>query len=464
MLPARWIAATALVAAGACCAQALPPGVEAALARAKLPREALVAYVADVDAPNAPRLAYRVDVPVNPASVAKLTTTFAALELLGPAYTWTTPVYADGPIEQGTLQGNLYIEGRGDPKLVSERLWLLLRRVQGLGIRRVAGDIVLDHSAFEVPPQDPGAFDGEPLRPYNASPDALLVNFKSVLMTFTPAATQARVHVEPPLAGVQFPSDVAMARSGCGDWRGGLRADFSNPARVRFAGSYGAACGERQWPVAYVQPAAFAARAVAGMWQQLGGSVGGQVRDGRVPQGLAPAFEFDSPALSEVIREINKYSNNVMAQQVFLTLALQRGRPATFEAAREVVRGWWRDRIGGEPPALQNGSGLARDERISAAQLARLLHAAWRSPLMPELAASLPLAGVDGTLRRGRTPSGQGIAHLKTGSLRDVNGVAGFVEGTNGRRYVLVAIANHPDAAAAQGAIDALIAWTAQGE
>jgi D-alanyl-D-alanine carboxypeptidase/D-alanyl-D-alanine-endopeptidase (penicillin-binding protein 4) len=208
----------------------------------------------------------------------------------------------------------------------------------------------------------------------------------------------------------------------------------------------------------------FASRAIAGMWQHIGGTVKGQVRDGRVPASLQPAFDFASPPLAEVIRDMNKFSNNVMAQQLFLTMGLQRGTPATFDNAREVLRAWWRDRIGGEPPAIQNGSGLARDERISAAQLARLLHAAWASPLMPEIVASLPLAGVDGTLRRGRTPSGQGIAHLKTGSLRDVQGVAGYVEGAKGGRYVLVAIVNHPDAAAAQAAIDALVAWAAQGE
>jgi D-alanyl-D-alanine carboxypeptidase/D-alanyl-D-alanine-endopeptidase (penicillin-binding protein 4) len=463
MLLRRWIAPAALVLAGACNAQALPATVEAALAKAKLPRDALTAYVAEADGKSPPRVAHRIDAPMNPASIAKLATTFAALELLGPAYTWTTSVYADGVIENGTLKGNLYIEGRGDPKLVTERLWLLMRRVQGLGIRTIAGDIVLDHTMFEVPPQDPGAFDGEPLRPYNASPDALLINYKSVLMTFTPAGARALVEVEPPLAGVQFPAEVPT-RPGCGDWRPALRADFSNPTRVRFAGSYGANCGERYWPIAYVQPAAYAARAVGGMWQQLGGTVKGQVRDGKVPAGAQPAFEFASPPLAEVIRDINKYSNNVMAQQVFLTMALQRGTPATFDAAREVLDAWWIDRIGGEPPAFHNGSGLARDERISAAQLARLLHAAWSSPLMPELVASLPFAGVDGTLRRGRTPSGQGIAHLKTGSLRDVNGVAGYVDAANGKRYVLVAIVNDPNAAAAQSAIDALVAWTAQGE
>jgi D-alanyl-D-alanine carboxypeptidase/D-alanyl-D-alanine-endopeptidase (penicillin-binding protein 4) len=415
--------------------------------------------VVDAEGKSPPRLSYGADVAVNPASIAKLTTTFAALEMLGPAYTWKTPVYVDGPIERGVLQGNLYVRGQGDPKLVSERLWLLMRRIQGLGIHTIAGDIVLDHSAFEVPPQDPGAFDGEPLRPYNASPDALLINFKSVLMTFTPAGSRALVEVEPPLAGVKFPDDVPIAKNGCGDWRSALRADFANPARVRFAGTYGAGCGEQRWPVAYVDPASYAARAVAGMWQQLGGRLKGAVRDGRVPSGLVPAFEMSSPPLSEVIRDINKFSNNVMAQQVFLTMGLQRSNPATFDAARQAVNAWWRERIGGEPPAIHNGSGLARDERITAAQLARLLQVAWASPLMPEFLSSLPMAGVDGTLRRMPVAS----AHLKTGSLRDAHGVAGYVDGANGKRWVVVAIANHPDAAAVQGAIDALVAWTAQG-
>jgi D-alanyl-D-alanine carboxypeptidase/D-alanyl-D-alanine-endopeptidase (penicillin-binding protein 4) len=456
-----WMAPAALVIACACHAQALPPTVEAALAHAKLPRDALAAVVVDAGGKSPPRLSFRADAAINPASIAKLTTTFAALELLGPAYTWKTPVFVDGPIVNGTLQGNLYIKGQGDPKLVAERLWLLLRRVQGLGIRTIAGDIVLDHGAFDAPPQDPGAFDGEPLRPYNASPDALLVNFKSVLMTFTPAGSRALLEVEPPLAGVQFPADVAIGHNGCGDWRSVLRVDFTSAARVRFAGSYGAACGERQWPVAYVDPASYAARAVAGMWQQLGGVVKGQVRDGSVPSGLLPTFEASSPPLAEVIRDINKFSNNVMAQQVFLTIGLQRATPATFDAARRAVSDWWRERIGGEPPAMHNGSGLARDERITAAQLARLLQAAWASPFMPEFMSSLPLGGIDGTLRRF---SGRSGAHLKTGSLRDVQGVAGYVEGADGKRWVLVAIANHPDAAAVQEAIDALIAWAAQGE
>ena len=186
----RHACAALLLAAGAATGQGLPAEVEAALARAKLPRDAVVMLVAPAGG-GAPRVAHRIDAPVNPASVAKLTTTFAALELLGPTYTWNTTVAFDGPVRDGVLQGNLYLKGQGDPKLVIERLWMLLRRVQGLGVRSISGDIVLDRSAFEVPPVDPGAFDGEPLRPYNAVPDALLINFKAVVLNFTPETGQA---------------------------------------------------------------------------------------------------------------------------------------------------------------------------------------------------------------------------------------------------------------------------------
>jgi serine-type D-Ala-D-Ala carboxypeptidase/endopeptidase (penicillin-binding protein 4) len=464
-LPLRLVAVLVLsLTAAFAAAQGLPAEVEAALARAKLPRDALSVLVVDAEGMAAPRASHRAGVAVNPASVAKLVTTYAALEQLGPAFTWSTPVYVDGAVQGGTLTGNVYIQGQGDPKLVVERLWLLLRRLQGLGILQIQGDIVLDRSAFETVTQDPGAFDGEPLRPYNAAPDALLLNFKSVVMTFVPDGTgRAQVQYEPPLAGVQAASSVVLLAGDCGDWRASLKADFGNPDRIRFAGGYPSSCGERAWPVAYADPKSYAARAVSGLWSEMGGKLSGQVRDGKVPAGLRPTFTLQSPALAEVIRDINKYSNNVMAQQLFLTLSLQQKGIGTQEGSRDVVRAWWRERVGGEPPTIDNGSGLSRDERITAQQLGRLLQLAWASPLMPELMSSLPVAGADGTLRRMRGRSA-GLAHLKTGSLRDVAAVAGIVHAASGRRYVLVAIANHPNAAAARPAIDALIDWTARDQ
>ncbi len=451
--------------------QNLPAEVEAALQRAKVPREAVSMLVVDAEGKSAARLTHRAGVAMNPASVMKLVTTYAALDLLGPAYTWSTPVYIEGAVRDGTLYGNLTIKGLGDPKLVLERVWLLLRRVQGLGVRSISGDIVLDHSAFAVAETDPGGFDGEPLRPYNVAPDALLLNYKSVVMTFVPDRTvqTAQVQFDPPLAGVAMQASVPLSGGECGDYRGALRADFSDPTRIRFTGAYPASCQEKVWPVAYADPRSYSVRAIDGLWQEMGGKLGGTVRDGKLPvppSGPAPGpvFELVSPALAEVIRDINKYSNNVMAQQIFLTLNLParggNGVAASLDGARETVRRWWQDRIGGaDLPVMDNGSGLSRNERISAQALARLLQTAYLSPQMPELMSSLPITGVDGTLRRNRSRAA-GNAHLKTGSLRDVAAFAGYVHAASGRRYVLVGIINHANANAARPALDALLDWS----
>jgi len=462
-------------------AQGLPPDVDAALARAKVPRDAVSVLLVEAQGQGAPRINHRTSVAMNPASVMKLVTTFAALELLGPVYTWSTPVFIEGAVRDGTLFGNLTIQGQGDPKLVLERLWLLLRRVQGLGIHTIAGDIVLDRSAFDVPVTDPSSFDGEPLRPYNAAPDALLINFKSVVMTLTPelSSTVARVQFDPPLAGVQMQATVPLLTGECGDYRAALKADFGDPSRIRFAGGYPVSCGEKVWAVAYADPTSYATRAVQGLWQDMGGKLQGSVRMGSLPApgagALKPAFEVRSATLAEIVRDINKYSNNVMAQQVYLTLGRVPPTPASeagvndlptvagsFEAARAVVLRWWKDRIGaGDLPVLDNGSGLSRTERISAQALGRLLQTAYASPLMPELMASLPITGVDGTLRRVKSRA-SGSAHLKTGSLVDVLAVAGYVHAAAGKRYILVAIVNHPNAKSARPAIEALVDWAAR--
>ena len=456
-------------------AQTLPPSVDAALLRAKVPREALAAIVVDaapaLNGKSVPLLSYRANAAVNPASVMKLVTTYASLELLGPAYTWATPVYVDGNVKDGVLTGNLIIAGKGDPKLVLERLWLLLRRVQSLGIKTITGDILLDRSAFAAQTQSPADFDGEPLRPYNAAPDALLINYKSVVMTFVPnyASGMASVSFDPPLANVQMQTSVLLTTGkDCSDYRGALMADFSDPFRITFKGSYPVACGEKVWPIAYADPASYAERAVAGMWQDMGGKLAGRVREGRAPVGLKSAFEVTSPTLAEVIRDINKYSNNVMAQQLFLTLSLnqnsnQNQNSASFEASRAVVQNWWRERFGDqELPVLDNGSGLSRQERITPQGLARMLQTAYMSGAMPELMASLPITGIDGTLRRSRSRVSQGWAHLKSGSLRDATALAGYVHTPSGRRLVVVSIINHPNAAAARPALEALVDWAVQ--
>ena len=446
------------------CAQAqtsgLPASVEEALKSAKLPRDALSVVVLPVDPASAPRLQHQAEVQRNPASLMKLVTTTAALDLLGPAFTWRTPLFIEGSVRDGVLQGHVYLQGSGDPKMGVEHLWLLMRRLQGLGIQKIQGDFVLDRSAFALPPHDPASFDGEPLRPYNAAPDALLIGFKSIQMQFVPdpARKIAHVHLEPPLAGVKVQTTVPLMGGDCNDYRAALRPEFGNPLQIRFMGGFPSSCSDKLWPIAYADPDKFAARAVHGIWLQLGGQLSGQVREGVVPSGLKPLLQAESPSLGEVVRDINKFSNNVMAEQLFLTMALQQRAPATPTAAVELVQTWWRERVGAAPLLLDKGSGLSREARISAQAMAQMLAWAWRQRFMPELIASLPLTGVDGTMKRSKSSAN---AHLKTGSLRDTMGIAGYVDGQNGQRFVLVAMVNHANAQQARPVMDALIDWTA---
>jgi D-alanyl-D-alanine carboxypeptidase/D-alanyl-D-alanine-endopeptidase (penicillin-binding protein 4) len=314
-----------------------------------------------------------------------------------------------------------------------------------------------------VPETSPADFDGEPLRPYHVRPAALLFNYRSSVYTFVPdaAAGVARIAAEPPLAGQVADRSVPLSTGPCDDWRGALKASFE-PGRTRFAGSYPQACGELAWPVADPQPTSYEARLVEGLWREMGGVLHGSVREGPAPAELKPSFELRSPALAEVIRDINKFSNNVMAQQLFLTLAHEADprQPATPDAARDTLARWLIERTGnlGDEVVLDNGSGLSRSARISTARMAKVLLQLHDGPVMSELMSSLPISGLDGTMRRSRATPGR--AHLKTGSLRDVAGVAGYVLSNSGRRYVLVAVVNHPQANAARPALDALVQWT----
>lgn len=458
-------------------ADPLPPTVSRALQRAQVPASALSAYVVALDDRGDVRLRHQAGEPVNPASVMKVVTSYAALDLLGSTHTWTTRFLTDGVIDNGALRGNLYVRGGGDPKLVIERLQEAYAALQAQGVNVILGDLVLDHSAFDLPEIDPGAFDGEALRPYNASPDALLFNFKSVILKFQPdpAAGVARVVSEPPMAGLAIDATVPLAPGRCSDWRGGLGARFDDPDSIRFTGRYPAACGELAWPVAYQQPGTYAVRAFEGAWRAMGGLLTGQARSGLTPPQARLLHEARSLPLADILIDVNQWSNNVMAQQVFLSLgdvplAPEAGAPAgrrsSFERARAVVGQWWQRTFGPKvaAPVLENGSGLSRVERITPEALAVLLRHAARHAQAQPFVQSLAVAGVSGTAARiardPRSPA-YGNAFLKTGTLRDVTGLAGYVNAANGSRYAVVGFVNHPNAGAARPALEALVEWVA---
>jgi serine-type D-Ala-D-Ala carboxypeptidase/endopeptidase (penicillin-binding protein 4) len=463
----RTLAVLALTLAPTLAAAAkLSPEIQQLLQRERIAPDAVSVLVQEAGA-GTTRLSHNANQPMNPASVFKLLTTYAALDELGPAYTWKTPVWFAGPIKNGVLEGHVHLQGRGDPKLTIERVWLALQRIRAMGVNEIRGDIVIDQSAFVVPDTSTAEFDNEPLRPYNARSQALLLNLSAVIYTFTPDAARgvALISAEPQLDGVQVDATVPLSNGPCSDWRGALKAVVGDPLRVRFSGGYPLACGERFWALAHTDTRNYTARLLTTIWRSGGGKLSGTVREGAAPAALAPTFELTSPPLADVVRDINKYSNNVMAQQVLLTLGLARngGTRAAPDDARDALKQWLHERQGEslDGVVIDNGSGLSRDTRVSAALLARVLQRAWSSAVMPELMASLPVAGLDGTLRRTRAnATTTGRAHLKTGSLRDVQALAGYVLGASGKRYVLVAIVNHPNAGAARPALDALVQWT----
>jgi len=448
----------------------LPEPVAQALAQAGIPEANAAVYVHEIGAEQ-PVVAHGADRPLNPASTMKLVTTYAALDLLGPAYVWNTEVYITGALQQGVLNGDLILKGYGDPKLALENFWLLLRNLRDRGVREIRGDLVLDRGYFAAGDYDPARFDDQPTRPYNTGPDALLVNFKAVTLLFVPDRDTRTVKIlaEPALPQVQVVNNLTPANGACGDWVARLKLDAQDngdAARLVFNGTYAWDCGEKTRSFSVLGHRQYLAGLFVQLWKELGGTFSGSVRDGEVTPNARLLTSAKSQTLSEIVRDINKFSNNVMARQLFLALgAAGEGAPATTDKTSRTIRQWLSGKGLSFPElVLENGSGLSRIERISARSLGQLLLSAFRSPVMPELMASLPLAAVDGTMKKrlsGAEVAGQ--AHIKTGSLEGVRAIAGYVLDGQGRRVVAVFIVNHPDAGNARPAQDALLRWIYTG-
>lgn len=446
----------------------LPDVVRQALKKANIPETAVGIYVREVGSER-PLISVNADSPMNPASVMKVVTTYAGLEMLGPAYTWRTEIYANGPVKNGRLQGDLIIKGYGDPSLNLENFWLLLRQVRQTGLRDISGDLVLDYSYYNFPAEDPGAFDGKRYKTYNVAPEALLVNYHTSALRLFPESQydKVRVTVDPESRLLNIQNHLRLTRKKCGadGVRMNIRDDSaSNHVTVVFEGDYSVHCGQATYYLSLHESSAYIHQLFSELWRQLGGTFTGGVRRGAVPETLNPIDVYRSPPLAEVIRGINKFSNNVAAKQLFLSLGETESNNNKFispDLARSGIRQWLFSKNMDFPElVLENGSGLSRRERISVRHLNDLLNAAYFSPTMPEFMASLAVVGVDGTARKRLKKSVVAQkAHIKTGTLKDVSAIAGYVLSHKKRRYVLAFIVNHPKSAGAAKAMDALLEW-----
>jgi len=462
----RWSLLLLVTMLGACSAlphgSGLPAPFSRSLALSGIPTAAAALDIRTVEgkvlASHNQQLAF------NPASVMKLVTTAAALDLLGPDYRWITRVYAQGPLVADVLNGDLIIQGSGDPRLAHEDLARLLRRLRSLGVREIQGDLVLDRSLFQTTLDDAAAFDGLPYRAYNALPDALLLDAKAISLRFFPdAQTQSvRVAMEPPMVDFLI-EPPKLDTEPCINWREKL-GTVVDPSSVHFSGTYSVDCGERVLVLHAhtLSHARYFDAVFRQLWRELGGSIVGVMREEKKLDSARELLQWESPTLAQIIRDINKHSNNVMARQLLISLAtLPTSTAVTPEVGAAQAKAWL-DTLGvnSESVVIENGAGLSRKERLSANALSKVLYHAWHSPYMPEFIASLPIVGVDGTMIRTLKNSAvKARAHIKTGSLNDVASIAGYVKAKSGRWISVVCMINHAEANSARTSFNELLEW-----
>jgi D-alanyl-D-alanine carboxypeptidase/D-alanyl-D-alanine-endopeptidase (penicillin-binding protein 4) len=451
---------------------ALPESVQAALRAARIAPEALGAVVLPLNGAKE-RLSHQAGQAMAPASTLKLLTTAVALDELGPTFRWRTQLLAEREVIGDTLRGPFYLRGGADPSLSWQRLQTLLRELRAQGVRHLRGDLVLDRSYFSPQRPDLGQpdFDESPDAYYNVIPDALLVNSNLLELTVRANAQHVKLELRTPLAGVQLHSALRLIDGDCKDWdeawlTPSLRLGRGGLLHVTLQGSFPRNCTARAATNVLARND-FIARALRAQWRELGGDWVGQVRDGATPTSARLLVEQASDTLADSVKLVNKRSDNAMARSLYLSLGAQPARTQAeanhFDAARTRVQGWL-TRQGIDPAGLvlDNGSGLSRTERISARQLAQVLQAAARGRWYAEFATSLPIAALDGGMRKRlqNTPAAL-QARIKTGTLRDSAAVAGYVRDTAGQDWIVVAVINDPASRLGRPALDALIEWVA---
>ena len=392
------------------------------------------------------------DILRNPASAMKVLTTFAGLDLLGPNYTWHTNFYLDGKMDKNALYGNLIMQGGGDPFLSKENLWHTVFTLQSKGLRHILGDFLIDNGAFEQEWGSAGDFDKQPYRAYNVLPVPTLVNFKAHQFHFSMQQGALHIYADPPSTTLKINNRVKLTKATCGGNNLRIGQQITQKADhtvVTFSGKYPAKCSSYSMLLSVSPNEQYIYGLFKSLWQEMGGVISGNVGSIENYQGK-PFHKVSSRPLSQMITYINKHSNNVMARQLFLTIGKQQTEskgqkiPGNKALSQQIIYEWLATiGIPKHRLVLDNGSGLSRISRISARALGELLEYAYYSPYQPEFMASLPMVGVDGTVRKrlkSLIPAGK--IRLKTGYLKDTRAMAGYVHSRSGRRYIVVALQN----------------------
>lgn len=445
----------------------IPDRIQRIIDGHKLPQSSFSWVVQEVGA-AAPLLAFNAGKPMNPASAVKTVTTLAALESLGPAFTWQTELFALGPIQNGVLRGDLVIKGSGDPFLVEDQLRGMLKSLQRAGIQHIAGNLVLDGSHFDPSVENGSLIDNQNGRAYNTEPNAILANFQAMTFYFYPHpnGSDVIIHTDPRLPNVKVTNRLSLVNSACGGYQRGISFNINpdDASEVIFEGRFPSRCSRYQMVREVLDAPDYTFGLFMSLWEELGGSMDGGLRRGQVPDDLEPIVVWNSVPMSDIIKSINKYSNNLMTRHLLLTLGAEvLGPPATVDKGVQAMKNYLELKsLDSTQLQLSNGAGLSRDTRITTNLLNNILQSAWASPYMPEFVSSLPINGMDGTMRsRVRGAGMAGRMHVKTGSLDEVVAVAGYVYSQSNRVYTVAGIVNHELADRGPGAelLDELLAW-----
>ena len=466
----------------------IPKAVAVSLEKNQIPKEAISISVVEINPGRPGKIAATTEVDwrsqqaMNPASTMKLITTLTGLDMLGPQYRWRTNIYTDGLIRQGTLKGNLYLQGTGDPKLVPEEFAKMMKALQNLGIQKIDGNLFFDRSAYAPNVMEHNTIDGESLRAYNVPPDPLLYAFRTLSFQLGKSRTADFIDIgyTPPLSQLKVINQMQLVDQSCDNWKSNIRfnldpegdgATTNQLLTAQFSGSFPNACKGVNYNVVALDANTFLTQGFAASWELSGGTwiqapIG---KSAAVPLAARLLLQFEGIPLADDVQDINKYSNNVMARQLMLTLALEKmGKPATTENGELVIQSWLKG-LGLQFPELviENGSGLSRNEVISAEHMTQLLVAARNLSVADTFYNSLPIAGTDGTMRNRLMAHLRKFLHLKkkpearikTGSLADVRAISGYVMSKSGKMYAVTSFINHPNAWRGLEAHDQLLAW-----